>query len=50
MEVGFGCKCSQKFNSLFMEITLKPISENDIFFINKVVRHHSNNTDMPISR
>ena len=50
MEVGFGCKCSQKFNSLFIEITLKPISENDIFFINKVVRHHSNNTDMPISR
>ncbi len=50
MEVGFGCKCSQKFNSLFIEITLKTISEHDIFFINKVVRHHSNNTDMPISR
>lgn len=50
MEVGFGCKCSQKFNSLFIEITLKPISENDIFFTDIVVRHHSNNTDMPISR
>lgn len=50
MEVGFGCKCSQKFNRLFMEITLKPISENAIFFTDIVVRHHSNNTYMPISR
>ncbi len=50
MEVDFWCKCSQKFNSLFMEITLKPISEHDIFFTDKVVRHHNNNTYMPISR